>query len=302
MVESSGHFFPTCFRPIVRTGDFAVDVTRITDLSRPELRDFRGLTDVALRSIREPADGLYIAESLKILDRALRAGHRPRAVLTTPNWLPHLEQLENDLPGGLDGVPVFVVDQDLGETLTGYRVHRGTLASMVRPSLPSVESLVASARRLVILEDIIDHTNVGAIFRSVAGIGADAVIVSPSCADPLYRRSVRVSMGTVLQTPWTRATSWDSLVECLQDHEISIVALALSPEAVSLDEFSLHTPDKLALVFGTEGLGLSPHALASADHVVSIPMHHGVDSLNVAAASAVALWALRPNAGSSEVA
>lgn len=278
-----------------------MEVLRTTDLSHPLLADYRGLTDVALRSVSEVADGLYIAESLKILERALGAGHIPRSVLSSETWLGHLHDLSARANGALDGVPVFIAPDNLVEGLTGYRVHRGTLASMHRPLLPSLESLVVGARRLVILEDIIDHTNVGAIFRSVAGLGADAVIVSPSCADPLYRRSVRVSMGTVLQTPWTRAPSWELALECLRHNDVSIVALALSPHAQSLDAFASRAPEKLALVLGTEGGGLTPRTLAAADHVVSIPMHHGVDSLNVAAASAVALWALRPGAGSPEV-
>jgi len=272
----------------------SVDVIRATDLSHPLLRDYQGLTDVALRSVNEVDQGLYIAESLKILERALRAGHSPRSVLSSETWLPHLTDLAALLPGSLENVPVFIADNEVIESLTGYRVHRGTLASMHRPPLPSVSSLVAGARRLVVLENIIDHTNVGAIFRSVAGIGADAVIVSPSCADPLYRRSVRVSMGTVLQTPWTRARSWEEIITCLSDNDVSVVALALTPNAQTLDEFSAKAPEKLAIVLGTEGMGLSAQALSDADHVVSIPMHHGVDSLNVAAASAVALWALRP--------
>lgn len=272
-----------------------MDVTRVSDMSHPLLADYQGLTDVALRTVSEVTNGLYIAESLKILERALHAGHHPRSVLSSETWLPHLADLAGRIPDALNGVPIFIADDDLIESLTGYRVHRGTLASMHRPALPTVDSLVATATRVVVLENIIDHTNVGAIFRSVAGIGADAVIVSPSCADPLYRRSVRVSMGTVLQTPWTRASSWAEITVALRKHGLSMVALALTPEAQTLDEFSQLAPEKLAIVLGTEGMGLSAHALGDADHVVSIPMHHGVDSLNVAAASAVALWALRPS-------
>lgn len=284
------------FQAVYELGDFSVEVIATTNLSHPLLSDYQGLTDVALRSASEISGGLYIAESLKILERALRAGHLPRSVLSSRAWLPHLHELAAVVGGALDGVPVFIAPDDLVESLTGYRVHRGTLASMHRPALPTVESLVAGARRLVILENIIDHTNVGAIFRSVAGIGADAVIVSPTCADPLYRRSVRVSMGTVVQTPWTRTPSWGHLVECLRANDVAIVALALTPEAESLDAFASNPPNKLALMMGTEGAGLTPEAIACADHVVSIPMNHGVDSLNVAAASAVALWALRTGA------
>jgi tRNA G18 (ribose-2'-O)-methylase SpoU len=164
---------------------------------------------------------------------------------------------------------------------------------MHRPELPGLEDILRSATRLVVLEDIVDHTNVGAIFRSVAGIGADAVIVTDSCADPLYRRSIRVSMGTVFQIPWTRSGSWSDLESALHRHELSIVALGLTPDAIPLDTFAENPPAKLALVLGTEGGGLSARVLKGSDSIVSIPMHGGVDSLNVAAASAVALWALR---------
>ncbi len=268
-------------------------VTHIQDLSAALLGDYQALTDVALRTQSEPAEGLYIAESLKILERALRAGHRPRSVLTIPSWLPKLEDLSVALPGALDEVEVFVSEPGLMETLTGYHVHRGTLASMHRPPMPRLQDLVAGATRIVVLEDIVDHTNVGAIFRSVAGIGADAVIVTDSCADPLYRRSVRVSMGTVFQIPWSRAGSWAELVAALHSNDVSIVALALTPDAIPLDVFAATPPRKLALALGTEGDGLSSRAIADSDAVVSIPMRGGVDSLNVAAASAVALWALR---------
>jgi tRNA G18 (ribose-2'-O)-methylase SpoU len=180
------------------------------------------------------------------------------------------------------------------EHLTGFNLHRGALASMHRPPLAPVEQIVAGATRIVVLEDIVDHTNVGAIFRSVAGLGADAVLVTPRCADPLYRRSVRVSMGTVLQVPWTRLPEWPLGAEVLHGLGFHLAALALSDDAVTLDQFALDPPDKVALVLGTEGDGLSAAALRNADTVVTIPMLHGVDSLNVASASAVALWALRP--------
>lgn len=257
------------------------------------LKDYTGLTDVALRSVREPAEGLYIAESLKVLSRALGAGHHPRSIITTEEWVARLRDLEADYEAALAETPVYVGSTAIVEQLTGFHVHRGTLASMTRPTLPDVASLVKSARRVVVLENIVDHTNVGAVFRSVAGLGADAVIVSPSCADPLYRRSVRVSMGTVMQVPWTRATSFDNWREPLRDAGFHVAALALEEGARSLEDMAAENHDRLAIVLGTEGEGLSAEAVASADSVVSIPMAHGVDSLNVAAASAVALWALR---------
>ena len=257
------------------------------------LADYRDLTDVALRSKREPAEGIYIAESLKVLERSLLAGHQPLSALTTEQWLGRLEELCNHFPDLCADLPIFLGSESILEGITGFHVHRGTLASVARPILPTVSELIRDCRRIVILENIVDHTNVGAIFRSVAGIGADAVIVSESCADPLYRRSVRVSMGTVMQVPWTRAGSWSELVSDLARSGFALAALALTPEATSLDEFAKDPPKRLALMLGTEGDGLSAQALRSADHVVSIPMRGSVDSLNVAAASAVALWALR---------
>jgi len=265
-----------------------VHVLRITDLSDPRLGDYLNLTDVALRRVSEPAGGLYIAESSKVIARALAAGHIPRSALMLEQWLPDLEPLLAPFD-----IPVFVGAPDLLESLTGFSLHRGALASMHRPALPEVADLLMDARRVVVLEDIVDHTNVGAIFRSVVGLGADAVLVTPRCADPLYRRSVRVSMGTVLQVPWTRLPDWPLGAEQLHAAGFHIAALALSDTAVELDDFAAAAPERVALILGTEGDGLSPDALSAADTVVTIPMLHGVDSLNVAAASAVALYALR---------
>ncbi len=266
-----------------------VHVQRITDLSDPRLHDYLNLTDVALRRRIEPAGGLYLAESSKVIARALAAGHVPRSALMLDQWLPELRELLHPFD-----VPVFVGESELLESLTGFNLHRGAIAAMQRPPLPAVSDLLRDARRVVVLEDIVDHTNVGAIFRSVAGLGADAILVTPRCADPLYRRSVRVSMGTVLQVPWTRLAEWPIGAEQLHDAGFHIAALALSESAVSLDEFAARAPERVALVLGTEGDGLSPAALRTADTVVTIPMAHGVDSLNVASASAVALYALRP--------
>jgi len=272
-----------------------VHVTRITDLDHEALADYTRLTDVALRRVSEPEGGLYIAESTKVIERALRAGHVPRSVLMTDRWLPDVEPLVADHDG-----EIFVGDAALLETLTGYHLHRGALAAMHRPELPSVASVLQGARRVVVLEDVVDHTNVGAIFRAVAGLGADAVLITPRCADPLYRRSVRVSMGTVLQVPWTRLPEWPSGTALLREAGFEVAALALSDDAVTLDAYAAAPPDRVALLLGTEGDGLSRAALEAADTVVTIPMLHGVDSLNVAAASAVALWALRvPTVGAA---
>lgn len=263
-------------------------IERIATSDDPRLADYRDLTDVALRRVIEPAGGLYIAESAKVIQRAVRAGHRPRSVLVQDKWLPEIGAL------GLDpGTPVFVVESAVAERLTGYVVHRGALAAMHRPVLPEVADVVADARLVVVLEDIVDHTNVGAIFRAAAGLGADAVLVSPRCADPLYRRSVRVSMGTVFQVPWTRLPEWQAARGILHDVGFHLAALALSDDAVPLDRFRAAGHAKVALLLGAEGDGLSRAALAAADSVVTIPMAGGVDSLNVAAASAIALWELR---------
>lgn len=264
---------------------------KVTDLSDHRLDGYLRLTDMALRRVKEPADGLYIAESLTVLGRALDAGHTPRSVLTSTKWLGQLETLLAQK--GASNAVVLVASDDLIESVTGFMVHRGTLASMNRPEAADPMGIIEGARRLVILEDIVDHTNVGALFRSVAGIGADAVWVSERCADPLYRRSIRVSMGTVFQVPWATVPSVAEMADPLHRAGWDIAALALSPHAVDLDVFSVAAPDRLAVVLGTEGTGLQPSSLASADHVVAIPMKNGVDSLNVAAAGAVAMWALR---------
>jgi tRNA G18 (ribose-2'-O)-methylase SpoU len=267
-----------------------VQLIEVTDARDPALSDYAGLTDVALRRVLEPENGLYIAESSKVISRAIEAGHRPRSVLLQEKWLAELEPVLD----GID-VPVFVGSAALLESVTGFAMHRGALASMHRPPLPAVAKVLAGARRVVVIEDVVDHTNVGAIFRAAAGLGADAVLVTPRCADPLYRRSVRVSMGTVLQLPWTRLPEWPEGAALLHDAGFTIAALALTDGAVPLDEFAANVPDKVALMLGAEGDGLSRRALHAADTVVTIPMLHGVDSLNVAAASAVALWALRVN-------
>jgi tRNA G18 (ribose-2'-O)-methylase SpoU len=263
-------------------------VLRISDMSHPGLQDYVGLTDVALRKISEPAQGLYIAESRKVIERALSAGHRPRSVLLQEQWLADLQPLVESF----DDCVVYVGSSELIEQITGFDVHRGALASMHRPIPRDVSDLLSGASRVVVLEDIVDHTNVGAIFRAVAGLGADAVLISPRCADPLYRRSVRVSMGTVLQIPWGRLPEWPEARELLHSAGFHIAAFALSDNAISIRDFASHQPEKIALVFGAEGDGLSRQALDVSDSVVMIPMLHGVDSLNVASASAVAIYAL----------
>lgn len=277
-------------------------VIRIDSADDERLADYRDLTDVALRSRHEPESGIYIAESASVIERAVAAGHRPRSILMQESWLERMTPLLIDL-GGMEpeGVPVYVGDRITLEGLTGFHVHRGALAAMHRPPLPTVASVIDGATRIVVLEDLVDHTNVGAIFRSAAGLGIDAILVTPRCADPLYRRSVRVSMGTVFQIPWTRLDTWPEGADELRTKGFTLAALSpRSSTSVPLDEVSAHPPQRLALVFGTEGDGLTDTTLRSSDLTVSIPMQGGVDSLNVAAASAVVFWALRPTGGSTE--
>ena len=259
-------------------------VIEVTTLDDPRLADYSHQTDVALRKAQGTEHGLYLAESALVLERALRAGHRPRSVLALGGTVDEARELVGD------GVPIFSGPGELLAELTGYVLHRGLIAAMHRPALPTVESLLRDARRVVILENVADPTNVGAIFRSVAGIGADAVLVTPRCSDPFYRRAIRVSMGTVLQVPWTRLGDWSMAREQLTGFHIA--ALALTPDAVSLRSFAATAPERVALVLGAEGDGLTPEALAAADTIVQIPMAHGIDSLNVAATAAVAMWSL----------
>ena len=286
-------------------------IERIESLDDPRLAVYAHLTEVQLRSRAEPERGIFIAESAKVIERALEDGQQPLSMLMEARWLdslrPLLEGLDPDLP-------VFVAEQDVLKQLTGFRLHRGALAAMRRRPLRPLSDVLAGARRVAVLEDIVDHTNVGAIFRSAAALGVDAVLATPSCADPLYRRSVRVSMGTVFQVPWTRigTDEWgrdprrsrdaasgtgrpwpDDGLEELRAAGFVTAALALRDDVIGLDELAARAPERLALVLGTEGEGLSPRTIARCDLVVRIPMARGVDSLNVAAASAVAFWATR---------
>ena len=269
-------------------------VVEVADVDDPRLHEYARLTDVALRRRREPAEGLYIAESSTVIRRALAAGHRPRSFLMARRWL----DASHDLLAAAEAAdtPVFVAEERVLQGLTGFHLHRGALAAMHRPVLPDVDSLLETARRVAVLEDVVDHTNVGAVFRSAAAMGLDAVLVTPRCADPLYRRSVRVSMGTVFQVPWTRLSAWPAGLSTLREKGFVVAALALAPGAVTLDDFAEDPPERVVMVLGTEGDGLSHQTVTAADVVVTIPMAGGVDSLNVAAAAAVAFWATRPAA------
>lgn len=249
--------------------------------------DYTHLTDVALRSVKEPADGIFIAESSTIIHRAHAAGYTFRSFLLNGHWI---EPLADVLTAST--APIYVGSEADLERVAGFRLHRGALASTHRPALPTVAHVLEHARVVVIIEDLVDHTNVGAIFRSVAALGADAVLVTPRCADPLYRRAVRVSMGTVFQVPWTRIEPWPAALDELTDLGFHTVAMALGDTAVDIRTFAARRYPKLAVIMGTEGQGLTPATLKRVDSTVTIPMHHGVDSLNVAAAAAVTCFAL----------
>lgn len=263
----------------------------IEDPGDPRLADYVSLRDVNLRKSLEAAEGLFIAEGAKVIRRACEAGYRPRSFLLAPRWIDGLRDLFDDLD-----VPVLVVSEGLAEQVTGFHVHRGALASMERVTRWH-ESDLMGFQRLVVCEDIVDHTNVGAIIRCAAGIGWDGVLFAPRAADPLYRRAIKTSMGTVFALPWARMEDWATGIENLRRHGFTVAAMALSPDSVSLDEFAEEVrdaPRPVALLMGTEGAGLSSHWIEEADVVVRIPMAHGVDSLNVAAAAAVACYQLRP--------
>ncbi|KAB7481872.1 TrmH family RNA methyltransferase [Bifidobacterium bifidum] len=271
---------------------------------------YTNLTEIQLRNRLEPERGLFIAESPKVIDRALAAGREPISLLVEEPWIEGMSQTFDvvDKRWGTD-IPVYVASPEQLRQLTGYRLHRGALSAMRRWPLPSVEETCRDARRVAVMENIVDHTNVGALMRSAAALDVDAVLVTPSCVDPLYRRAARVSMGTVFQIPWTRIGGDDKHfwprrgLEELRSLGFTTVAMALSDDSISLDELTRrlnNSPesadhiDKLALIFGTEGDGLSRHTIAGADLTVKIPMSHGVDSLNVAASSAVAFYATSP--------
>lgn len=275
------------------------DLITVDDPDDPRLRDYTGLTDVELRRRREPAEGLFIAEGEKVIRRARHAGYEMRSMLLSAKWVDLMRDVIDEVPA-----PVYAVSPELAERVTGYHVHRGALASMQRKPLPTADELLATTfgaavtevRRIAVFEDIVDHANLGAAFRNAAALGIDAVLLTPRCADPFYRRSVKVSMGGVFQVPWTRLESWPKDVEVLRSAGFTLAALCLSERAITLDELAARKDEKLALVFGTEGAGLAPGTLAAVDEHVRIPMDAGVDSLNVAAASAVAFYATRPGA------
>jgi tRNA G18 (ribose-2'-O)-methylase SpoU len=256
----------------------------IDDPADPRLADYRDLRDVELRKHLETARGLFLAEGEKVVRRALEAGFAPRSFLMAERWLAGLADLMADAD-----VPCFVVSEALAEEVTGFHVHRGALASLHRRPLPSVDEVLAGARTVLVLEDVVDHTNVGAILRSGAALGVDAVLLAPRCADPLYRRAVKVAMGAVFALPWTRLPDWYDALPAIATHGFTTVALTLADDAAPIEE-AVAGVDRLALVLGSEGHGLSERWQHTADRRAVIPMQAGIDSLNVAAASAVACY------------
>lgn len=270
------------------------NIIEITDIAAPELDAFARLTEAQLRNRLEPEKGIFIAESPKVIHRALDAGCAPLALLMERK---HLDGQGAAIMDRCGDIPVYTARREVLESLTGYQLTRGILCAMGRPLPGSVEAVCADARRIAVLEGIVDSTNIGAIFRSAAALHMDAVLLTPTCCDPLCRRAVRVSMGTVFQVPWTQigstAADWpEQGMQQLHALGFKTAAMALTDLSVSIDDAALAAEPKLAIVLGTEGDGLAHTTIAACDYTVRIPMSHGVDSLNVAAASAVAFWQL----------
>ncbi len=264
------------------------DFIEITDFTAPELDVYARLTEAQLLNRFEPAKGMFIAESPKVIMRALDAGCEPVSLLVERN---HVNAEAAEAIERCGDVPVFTATLEILTKLTGFQLTRGMLCAMRRPKLKSMEETVAGAKRIAVLENVQNPTNVGAIFRSAAALGMDAVLLTPACTNPLYRRSCRVSMGTVFQVPWTyMGESW---MEDLKNLGFKTAAMALKHDSYSIDDPALREVEKLAVILGTEGEGLLDETIENSDYTVKIPMYHGVDSLNVAAASAVAFWELR---------
>lgn len=259
-------------------------LVELSDPADPRLADYRDLRDVELRKTLEAEHGLFLAEGEKVVRRAVAAGFTPRSFLMAPRWLDGLADVLST-----SDAPCYVLSEALAEEVTGFHVHRGALASLERRALPSVAEVLAGARSVLVLEDLVDHTNVGAIFRCGAAFGFDAVLLAPRCADPLYRRSIKVGMGAVFALPWTRLPDWSSALPTLSSAGFTTVALTLADDATPVED-AVAGLDRVALVLGSEGHGLSARWERSADRRAIISMHEGIDSLNVAAASAVACY------------
>jgi tRNA G18 (ribose-2'-O)-methylase SpoU len=256
----------------------------ITDPDDERIADYRALTDLELRSRWEPPNGLFIAEGELVLRRALRAGYRMRSVLVDEKRLRQVHDL--------DDAPVYSASQAVLDTITGFHVHRGVLASFHRRPVPTADEVLATASRVAILEDVNNHTNIGAVFRGAAALGMDAVLLSPTCADPLYRRSVRVSMGEVFAVPYATLAPWPAGLDQVRQAGFTLLAMTPAPDALPIQRLTGPQREKPAVILGAEGPGLTEAAIRASDQAVVIPMHAGVDSLNVAAAAAVAFWEL----------
>jgi len=270
------------------------NIIEIRDFSDPALDVYARLTEGQLRSKQQSEKGMFIAESIKVIEHALDAGYAPLSLLMEKK---HIAGQAADLITRCGEIPVYTAESEILSKLTGFALTRGILCAMKRPALPELDSILRNARRVAVLEGIVDPTNVGAIMRSAAALNMDAVLITPTCCDPLHRRAVRVSMGTVFQIPWTKigntAADWPGNgLDILKKHGFKTAALALNSVSVTIDDPALMAEQKLAIILGTEGDGLSPNTIAGCDYSVIIPMSHGVDSLNVAAASAVAFWQL----------
>ena len=269
-------------------------IIEITDFSAPELDVYARLTENQLINRHEPEKGLFIAESPKVIERALDAGYIPVSLLLERK---HIEGQAAEVIRRCGDIPVYTSDFDILAQLTGFQLTRGVLCAMRRPALAGVQEVCENARRIAILENVMNPTNVGAIFRSAAALNMDAILLTPACSNPLYRRAIRVSMGTVFQIPWTfignESMTWPTDgMKLLKEMGYKTAAMALSNHSISIDDSQLMKEDKLAIVLGSEGDGLTETTIADCDYTVKIPMSHGVDSLNVAAASAVAFWQL----------
>lgn len=273
-------------RPPRATQPARVEV--VTDPDDDRIADYRALTDVALRTRWEPPHGIFIAEGGRVVQRALRAGYAPRSYLVDQG---RVDQLQSEV-GELGGAPLYAASQEVLARTTGFHVHRGVLAAFHRRPLPAPGQLLGTAQRLLVCEDINNHTNLGAIFRSAAGLGVDAVLLSPSCTDPLYRRSVRVSMGEVFAVPYATLAPWPDALAEVRAAGFTLLALTPAADALPIQQLTAGDRDRPALLLGSEGEGLSPAAIAASDVRVAIPMRRQVDSLNVAAAAAVACWEL----------
>lgn len=268
------------------------NIIEITDFAAPELDIYARYSEVQLLRINEPKPGIFIAESPKVVERALDAGYEPISMLVEHK---HIETQAKELIARCGDIPVYTAEYDVLTKLTGFALTRGMLCAMKRRTLPTVEEVCSNTRRIAVLENVVNPTNVGAIFRSAAALHMDAVLLTPGCSDPMYRRASRVSMGTVFQVPWTYIPKGDwaeNSMETLKKLGFCTAAMALSDRSVSIADPALSQEEKLAIILGTEGDGLAASTIAACDYTVKIPMSHGVDSLNVAAASAVAFWQL----------